>query len=71
MAGGENPGQGENFKTRKKCLVDDLKVFRATEGCTEIFPLVFELETTAAEVGKWYRRILDAAETVQCQVARG
>ena len=39
MAGGENPGPGLPEKDRAQCLVDDLRVFRATEGFTESVPL--------------------------------
>ena len=37
MAGGENPGPGRPEKNWAQCLVDDLRVFRATEGSTESF----------------------------------
>ena len=60
MAGGENPGPGRPEKNWAQCLliVDDLRVFRATEGSTESVPLVFGVETvlwpTAAKKGgKW------------------
>ena len=45
MAGGENPGPGRPENTSAQCLVDDLRVFRATEGSTESAPLVFGVET--------------------------
>ena len=45
MAGGENPGPGRPEKNWAQCLVDDLRVFRATEGPTESVPLVFGVET--------------------------
>ena len=45
MAGGENPGPGRPEKNWAQCLVDDLRVFRASEGCTESVPLVFGVET--------------------------
>ena len=59
-AGGQNPRPGGQFGTWHGCIVEDLGEFRATEGSTEISPLVFGLETrlwsTAAEkAGKWYR----------------
>ena len=41
MAGGENPGPGRPEKNWAQCLVDDLRVFRATEGSTESVLLVF------------------------------
>ena len=48
-------------------LVDDLRVFRATQGSTESIPLVFGVQTvlllTAAKKGgKWYRAVVEAAE---------
>ena len=68
MAGGENPGPGRPEKKRAQYLVDNLRVFRATEGCTESSPSsVFGVETllwpTAAKKGgKWYRGVVEAAE---------
>ena len=58
VAGGENPRPGRPEKNWAQFLVDDLWVFRATEGSTESFPLTFVLETmlwpTAAKKGgKW------------------
>ena len=37
--------QADQKKNWAQCLVYDLRVFRATEGSTEGFPLVFGLET--------------------------
>ena len=37
MAGGENPGPGRPEKNWAQCLAD-LRVFRATEGCTDSVP---------------------------------
>ena len=67
MAGGENPGPGRPEKNWTQCLVDDLIVFRATEGSTESVSLAFGVETvvwpTAAEKGgKWYRGVVEAAK---------
>ena len=45
MANGESPGPGGQPKTWGKCLVDDLKVFRAPEGPTEHSSLMFGIET--------------------------
>ena len=60
MADRENPGPGQPEKQFKvaQCLVDDLSVFRATEGSTESVPLVIGVETvlwpTAAKKGgRW------------------
>ena len=44
MASGENPGPDRPEKNWDQCLVDDLRVFRATQGSTESFPLVFGVE---------------------------
>ena len=67
MAGGKNPGQGRREKNWAQCLVDDLRVFRATEGSTESVPLVFDVNkvlwpATAKKGGKWYRGVVEAAE---------
>ena len=48
-------------KNWAQCLVDDLRIFRATEGSTESVPLVLGVETvlwpTAAKKGgKWCAR---------------
>ena len=51
MAGGENPRPGRPEKNWAQCLVGDLRVFRATEGSTEIIPLVFEAETSVTARG--------------------
>ena len=49
-----------------QCLVDGLRVFRATEKSTKSVHLVFGVETvlwpTAAKKGgKWYQRVVEAA----------
>ena len=67
MAAGENPGPGRPEKNCAQCLLDDLRVFRATEGSTESVPLVFGVETavwpTAAKLGgTCYRGVVEAAE---------
>ena len=54
-------------KERAQCLVDDLRVFRTTEGSTESVSLVFGVETVlwptvAKNCGKWYRGVVEAAE---------
>ena len=53
-------------KNWARCLVDDLRVFRATEG-SKSFPLIFGVEaalwpTAAKKGGKWYRGVVEAAE---------
>ena len=40
MAGGENPGPDRQEKNWAQCLVDDLSMSRATEGCRGKRPLV-------------------------------
>ena len=45
MSGGENPGPRRPEKNWAQCLVDDLRVLRATEGSTESIPLVFGVGT--------------------------
>ena len=45
MAGGENPGPGGQEKNWAQCLVDDLKVFRATRGAAVRIPLKTNAET--------------------------
>ena len=45
MAGGEKPGPGRPENSWSQCLVDDLRVCRATEGFAERIPLVFGVET--------------------------
>ena len=67
MAGGDNPGPRRPEKNWAQCLVDDLRVFRATEGFTESVPLVFGVETvlwpTVAKIGEyWFRGVVEAAE---------
>ena len=69
MAGGENPRPGGQFKSLaySRCIIEDLREFRATEGSAEHSPLVFGVETAlwstaAKKAGKWYRGVLEAAE---------
>ena len=62
--GGENPGPGRPERNWDQCVVDDLLVFRATEGSTESVPLVFGVETVllttaAMKGGKWYRGVVE------------
>ena len=66
MAGGENPGPGRPEENWAQCLVDDLRVFRVTEGSMESVALVFGVETVlwpmATKKGeKWYRRVVEGA----------
>ena len=67
MTGEEGRRPGGQPNTWHRCLVEDFRVFRATEGSTEHCPLVFGVETAVctdatAKAGKWYRGVLDAAE---------
>ena len=61
MAGWVNPGRGRPGNNWAQCLVDDLRVFEATEGSTDSSPLLFGVET-AEKSGNWHRRIVDAAD---------
>jgi len=76
MAGGENPRPGGQFKTWHRCIVQELREFRATEGSTELAPLVFGFETVlwstaAKKAGKWYRGGPRSSRMVHGEVARG
>ena len=51
MAGGVNPGRGRPEKSWAQCLVDDIRVFEATEESTDSSPLLFGVETAMAEGG--------------------
>ena len=62
IAVGENPRPGGQFKTWHRYIVEDLREFRATEGSTELAPLVFGVETAlwstaaAKNAGRWMGR---------------
>ena len=45
MAGGENLGPGRPENNWAQYLVDDLRVFQATEGSTDSFPSLLGVET--------------------------
>ena len=45
MAGGVNPGRGRPEKNWAQCLVDDIRVYEATEGSTDSSPLLLGVET--------------------------
>ena len=67
MDGGENPGPGRPGKTWARCLVDDIAVFRARKGSTELSPLLFGVETvqwpTASKrAGKLFRGVVKAED---------
>ena len=67
MTGGEGRRPSGQPKSWYRCLLDDLKVFNATEGSTEHSKLVFGVEAevwtiAAKKAGKWYRGVLEAAE---------
>ena len=58
VAGEVNPGRGRPEKNWAQCLVDDLRVFEATEGYTDSSHLLFRIETTvlwprAANTNEW------------------
>ena len=67
MAGGENPGPGRRGNNRAQCVVDDLRVFRDTEGSAESVSVVFGIQkvlwpTAAKKGGKRYRGVVEAVE---------
>ena len=67
MTGGEGRRPSGQPQSWYRCLLDDLKVFNATEGSTEHSKLVFGVEAevwtiAAKKAGKWYRGVLEAAE---------
>ena len=67
LTGGEGRRPGEKPKNWHRCLVEDLRLFRATEGSTELCPLVFGVETVvwtiaAKKSGTWYQGVLHAAD---------
>ena len=67
MTGGVNPGRGRPEKNWAQCLVDDIRVFEATEGSTDSSPLLFGVETVlwpraAKKGGSWHRGVVDAAD---------
>ena len=51
MAGGVNPRRGRPEKNWAQCLVDNIRVFEATEGSTKSSTLLFGVETAMAEDG--------------------
>ena len=66
-AGGENPSHGRQCKTCNRCIVEDLREFRPTEGSTENSPVMLGVETAlwstaTKKAGKWYRGVLEVAE---------
>ena len=76
MAGGVNPGRGRPGKNWAQGLVDDIRVFEATEGSTNSSPLLFEVETVlwpraAKNSGNWHRGIVDAADGFMTRWHRG
>ena len=44
MVGGKNPRPGGQLKTWQRCMVEDLKDFRASEGRTEHSPFVSRID---------------------------
>ena len=67
ISGGEGRRPGGQPKNWHRCLVEDLRVFRAKERSTEHCPLVFGVEIAVwtiadKKAGKWYRGVLDADE---------
>ena len=75
MAGGVNRGRGRPENNWARCLVDDIRVFEATEGSTDSSPLLFKVETVlwpraAKKSGNWHRGI-DAAGRFMTRWHRG
>ena len=67
MTGGEGRRPGEQPKSWHRCLLDDLKAFNATKGCTEHSKFVVGVEaevwTVAAKKAcKRYHGVLEAAD---------
>ena len=76
MTGGVNPGRGRPEKNWAQCLVDDIRVFEATEGSTDSSPLLFGVETVlwpraAKKGGSWHRGVVDAADRFMTRWHRG
>ena len=66
MAGGENLRPRGQIKIWHRCMVEDLREFRASEGSMGLAPLVVRVETalwSTAEkkAGKRHRGVLEAA----------
>lgn len=69
MTDGEGRRLADNQSNWQKCLVADIKVFRATESTTKYSRLVYGVATevwtvTAKKVVKCYRQVLEAAERI-------
>ena len=76
MAGGVNPGRGRPENNWAQCLVDDIRVFEATQGSTDSSPLLFGVETVlwptaAKKSGNWHRGGVDAADRFMTRWHRG
>ena len=76
MAGEVNPGRSRPENNWAQCLVDDIRVFEATEGSTDSSPLLFGVETVlwpraAKNIGSWHRDIVDAADCFMTRWHRG
>ena len=67
MAGGVKPGRGRPEQNWAQCLVNDIRVFKATEGSTDSSLALFGVATVlwpraAKKSGNWNRGIVDAAD---------
>ena len=76
MAGEVNPGRGRPEKNWAQCLVNDIRVFEATEGSTDSSLLLFGVETVlwpsaTMKSGNWHRGIVDAADRFMTRRHRG
>lgn len=58
MDGGEHPapGQPENKSAQRLLVADDLEVFRATEGSTEISLIEYSYRTLLPGAQQYYSR---------------
>ena len=71
ITGVEGRRPGGQSRSWHRCLLD-LNAFDATNGSTEHFKLVFEVEAevwtiAAKKAGKWYRGVLEAAERLMAK----
>ena len=76
MAGWVNPGRGRPENIWTQCLVDDIRLFAATEGSMDSSPLLFGVETVlwpraAKKSGNWHRRFVDAEDRFTTRWHRG
>ena len=76
MVGWAYPGRGRPEKKWAQCLVEEIKVFEATEGSTDSSHLLVGVRTVlwpraAKKSGNWHRGIIDAADRFGTRWHRG